>query len=96
LRLLFFSEPDGRIRWYFSTVAGGGEGFRLRVDVGVLGQSQTYHDTVRGGPFLAGLGGGLVVKLLRRWHWTVDTQVLVGFPSVSAVLDLTTGIRWMH
>jgi hypothetical protein len=102
VRLLFFSEPDGRLRWYFSTVAGGGEGFRLRVSVGVIDQETTkptgksVYDTVQGGPFVAGLGGGMVYRLTRRWHWTIDTQVLVGIPKPSTVLDLSTGIRWMH
>lgn len=101
LKLLFFTERAGRFRGYFSTVAGGGEGFRLRVNASILDPSGnptggTVHDTVQGGPAVAGLGGGLMVKLTRRWHWTLDSQVLVGIPKPSTVLDFTTGIRWMH
>jgi hypothetical protein len=101
LRLLFFTEPEGKVRWYFATAAGGGEGFRLRVNAAVLNDKadatgQTVHDTVQGGPFVAGLGGGMIYKISRRWHWTLDTQVLVGIPKPSSVLDLTTGLRWMH
>ena len=81
--------------------AGGGEGFRLRVNAGVLTDAgnptgNTVHDTVQGGPFVVGLGGGMAYRLTRRWHWTLDTQVLVGIPKASSVLDLTTGVRWMH
>ncbi len=117
VRALFFTEagfvssgnetdiPEkserSRIRWYFALAAGGGEGFRLRVQAGVKDQqgnplNVTVPDEVRGGPFVAGLGGGMVYKITRRWHWTLDTQVLVGIPNYSSVLDLTTGVRWMH
>jgi hypothetical protein len=37
----------------------------------------------------------MLYKLNRRWRWTVDTQALLGFTHYSAVLDLTTGLRWM-
>lgn len=101
LRFLFFTEPEGRVRWYFSTAMGGGEGVRLRVNAAVNDDrgnptGVTVNDTVRGGPFLVGLGGGMAYKITRRWHWTVDTQVLVGIPKPSSVIDLTTGVRWMH
>ncbi|MGD0837637.1 MAG: tetratricopeptide repeat protein [Polyangia bacterium] len=100
VKLLFFTEREGRIRWYFSTVAGGGEGFRLRVTDSihdVYGNLKgSVNDTVQGGPGVAGLGGGLVVKLVRRWHFTLDAQALVGIPKPSTVLDLNAGIRWMH
>lgn len=101
LRLLFFSERDGKVRWYFATAAGGGEGIRLRVNATVSDPTTdnpigTVYDSVRGGPFLAGLGGGMAYKLTRRWYWTIDSQVLVGIPHPSSVLDLSTGVRWMH
>jgi hypothetical protein len=101
LRFLFFTEPDGKVRWYFSTAVGGGEGIRLRVNAAVNDDrgnptGVTVSDTVQGGPFLVGLGGGMAYKVSRRWYWTVDTQVLVGIPKPSSVIDLTTGLRWMH
>jgi hypothetical protein len=103
LRALFFTDGDTKIRWYFATAAGWGDAFRLQVEA----KSQTYDqngqlsgvipfkDTVKGGPWAAGIGGGMLYKLNRRWRWTVDTQALVGFTNYSAVLDLTTGLRWM-
>jgi hypothetical protein len=103
LRLLFFTDGDEKIRWYFATAAGWGDAFRLQVEA----QSQVldkngnvttvipFNDTVKGGPWTVGIGGGMLYKLNRRWRWTVDTQALLGFTHYSAVLDLTTGLRWM-
>jgi len=99
LRLLFFTEDEGKVRWYFATTVGAGEGFRFQVNAAVGDSSGkptgiTVKDTVRGGPYVAGMGGGMLYKLTRHWRWTVDTQVLVGFGNVSGVLDLTTGARY--
>ncbi len=103
LRLLFFTDGDEKMRWYFATAAGWGDAFRLQVEA----QSQVldkngnvtsvipFKDTVKGGPWAAGIGGGMLYKLNRRWRWTVDTQALLGFTHYSAVLDLTTGLRLM-
>ena len=100
LRVLFFTEDSGKLRWYFATGAGWGEGFRMQVTASVKDktgvQIGTVKDTVRGGPFVAGIGGGMVLKLTRHWRWTVDMQALLGFTDISAVLDLTTGARWEY
>jgi len=103
LRLLFFTEGDEKIRWYFATAAGWGDAFRLQVGAqsqvvdqnGNIARVIPFKDTVKGGPWAAGIGGGMLYKLSRRWRWTVDTQALLGFTNYSAVLDLTTGLRWM-
>ena len=100
LRLLFFSEDEGKVRWYFAGAVGAGDGFRFQVEATVLGQGtgvptgQTAKDTVRGGPFVAGIGGGMLYKLSRHWRWTVDTQALIGFTNISAVLDISSGGRY--
>jgi hypothetical protein len=102
LRFLFFTEPSGKVRWYYAISAGGGEGFRLRVNATVNDErgnptGVTVQDTVRGGPYVVSpLGGGMTYRITKRLHWTVDTQLLFGIPKYSTVLDLTTGIRWMH
>jgi hypothetical protein len=36
----------------------------------------------------------MLYKIGRRWRLTLDTQVLVGIPKTSVVLDLTGGVRW--
>ncbi len=103
LRALFFTDGDEKIRWYFAAAAGWGDAFRLQVDAqaqqvdqnGQAGGSIPFKDTVKGGPWAVGIGGGMLYKLNRRWRWTVDTQALLGFTQTSAVLDLTTGLRWM-
>ena len=101
LRMLFFTEDTGKLRWYFALAAGGGEGFRLQVTADVRDSNgnptgQKVKDTVLGGPILAGIGTGMQLKLTRHFRWIVDTQFLLGIPHTSAVLDLTTGIRWQH
>jgi hypothetical protein len=103
LRLLFFTDGDEKIRWYFAAAAGWGDAFRLQVNAqtqkldkdGNVVAVLPFKDTVKGGPWAAGIGGGMLYKLNRRWRWTVDTQALLGFTNYSAVLDLTTGLRWM-
>jgi hypothetical protein len=98
LRLLFFTEDNGKVRWYFACAAGAGDGFRFQVEAQVLNSSGnptgTVKDTVRGGPYVVGVGDGLIFKLGRHWRWTVDEQALVGFGNVSVVFDLTTGARY--
>jgi hypothetical protein len=103
LRVLFFTDGDEKIRWYFATAAGWGDAFRLQVNAqsqrvdqnGQFAGEIPFKDTVKGGPWAVGIGGGMLYKLNRRWRWTVDTQALLGFTHYSAVLDLTTGLRWM-
>jgi hypothetical protein len=99
VRLLFFSDDDGKVRWYFAGVVGAGEGFRFSVAAQVSNPDgtptgTTVKDTVRGGPYVAGVGGGMLYKLSRHWRGSVETQGLVGFSHVSAVLDLTVGTRY--
>jgi len=99
LRILFFTEDEGKVRWYFAGTVGAGEGFRFQVNASVGDANgkptgMTVKDTVRGGPYVAGIGGGMLYKLTRHWRWTVDTQLLIGFSHVSGVLDLSTGGRY--
>ena len=99
LRILFFTEDEGKVRWYFAGTVGAGEGFRFQVAAAVANPDGTpsgitVKDTVRGGPYVAGIGGGMLYKVTRHWRWTVDTQVLVGFTNYSGVLDLSTGARY--
>jgi hypothetical protein len=101
LRILFFSEDEGKFRWYFAGAVGAGEGFRFQLNATVVDVKQdgtttshTTKDTIRGGPYVTGIGGGMLYKLNRHWRWTLDTQVLVGFTNVSGVLDLSSGLRY--
>jgi hypothetical protein len=99
LRILFFSEEEGKFRWYFAGAVGAGEGFRFQVKATVADPNTgdpigTTKDTIRGGPYVTGIGGGMLYKLNRHWRWTIDTQFLVGFTNVSGVLDLSSGLRY--
>lgn len=90
-RALFF-DSAGSKRFYGALAFGGGEGFRLVVKpTRINGTSAT--DTVRGGPLVAGVGGGFSLDLGETFAWLIETNFLTGFPSFSAVLDVNTGLR---
>jgi hypothetical protein len=90
-RLLLFTKQQ-RLRFYGTFMAGGGEGFRF-----VLYPDMTrpdYKDTVRGGPGLAGLGGGLNFEMTPGTSFVVEANVLAGFPIFSVVGDLNLAIQF--
>jgi hypothetical protein len=91
VRLLFFGGED-RARFYGSVAAGGGEGFRLRVQASTT-DGAVVNDTVKGGPILAGAGGGFSYAFGDTWSWMLESNVLAGFPTFSAVVDINTGLR---
>ena len=90
-RLLFYTKQS-RLRFYGSFMAGGGEGFRF-----VLYPDNSrpdYKDTVRGGPYLAGLGGGLYYEISQGVSFVTEINVLAGFPIVSGVGDLNLALQF--
>lgn len=90
-RALFFTTAS-RARLYSALSFGGGDGFRLLVKARTA-DKKTVEDTVRGGPLLAGAGGGFSYALADRFTWIVEANLLIGMPIVSMVLDLNTGLR---
>jgi len=48
---------------------------------------------VRGGPYLAGVGGGLYVELSHSISFITELNGLAGFPIFSAVADLNLGFQ---
>jgi hypothetical protein len=90
LRALFYTKQS-RVRFYGSLMAGGGEGFRFVLYPDA--NRTDYGDTVRGGPFLAGLGGGLYVEISHRFSFITELNGLAGFPIFSAVADLNLGFQ---
>ncbi len=88
--LFFFGEGPGR--FYAAAAAGGGEGFRLVIKADTTAGRQVT-DTVRGGPLLAGGGGGFAYAFGDTWSWMIETNLLAGFPDFSTVLDVNTGVR---
>ena len=94
-RLLYFTNGE-TVRFYGGAVLGGGNGFRLQVS-GLhtdITDDHTVSDTVRGGPVVFGVGGGMSVSLSDSWSWILETNILAGAPNFSMVVDLNTGVRF--
>jgi hypothetical protein len=88
-----YTFGDGRLQPMATACIGGGDGFRLRVpnDRGV---ELVRSDTVRGGPLVAGAGGGVVYNITQRLAWPSEARVLLGFPVVGALFEIGTGIAY--
>ena len=84
---------EGPFHAIVTACVGGGKdgGFRLVVPADNKADLPR-SDTVRGGPFLVGAGGGLVYHFSRRVSLPLELRALVGFPTVAAVLELGTGV----
>jgi hypothetical protein len=90
-RLLAYTKQS-RLRFYGALNVGGGEGFRF-----VLYPDKTrpdFKDTVRGGPFLVGLGGGLYYEISHGVSFVTEINALAGLPIFSAVGDLNLAIQF--
>jgi hypothetical protein len=93
-RLLYLTNGP-LVRFYGGPVLGGGQGFRLFVSgLKWKGHSGTVADTVRGGWFLFGAAGGLALRLSESWSAYAETNILVGEPSFSMVVDFNAGVRF--
>jgi len=53
-----------------------------------------FKDTVRGGPVLAGVGGGFLYEISKGVSWVAEVNVLAGFPHFAAIADLNTGFQF--
>ena len=56
-------------------------------------QYPNFKDTVRGGPVLAGAGGGFLYEISKGVSWMAEINLLAGFPHFAAVGDLNTGFQ---
>jgi hypothetical protein len=89
-RLLMFTRQQ-QVRFYGSLMAGGGEGFRFTL---FPDQARTdFKDTVRGGPLLAGVGGGLYYEMSSPLSLVLEVNGLAGFPTVSFVADFNVALQ---
>jgi hypothetical protein len=83
---------DGNVRGFGSVAMGGGDGFRLKVPPDRQ-RDLVRSDTVRGGPFLAGAGGGVIYHFNPHVAWPTELRALAGFPDVALSVELTSGIE---
>jgi hypothetical protein len=85
-RALFFTKQS-QTRFYGSLMAGGGEGIRFVANTDD-GNGNTYRDTVRGGPGLAGAGGGVYYELSKPVSLVAELNLLAGVPNFSLSADI--------
>ncbi|MEA2701070.1 MAG: hypothetical protein QOI66_5341 [Myxococcales bacterium] len=89
-RLLWFTGQR-RIRFYGAAMAGGGEGFRLVIYPDA--KDPNFKDTVRGGPWIAGLGMGVTAEVGSSLSLVLEINELVGLPIFSTVTDAHAGFQ---
>jgi hypothetical protein len=86
----FFGRGSGQP--FLTGTVGAGDGFRLVVpphpEIGV-----GRNDTIRGGPLVLGPGAGYLYQFTSHFAWSVELRGLVGFPSVAALAELSTGAQ---
>jgi hypothetical protein len=82
------------VRFYGAGILGGGEGFRLYLEnLKRTNNRSDVNDTVRGGPVVVGVGGGMAVGLSDSWNVFLEVNGLAGIPAISAVADINLGVR---
>jgi hypothetical protein len=92
-RLLYFTNGE-TVRFYGGPILGGGNGFRLQVrNIDTTITAKPVSDTVRGGPFIFGAGGGIAVGISDSWSLIGELNFLAGAPDFSVVVDLNLGVR---
>ncbi len=88
-----YTFSDKKLQPLATACIGGGDGFRLRVpnDRGV---ELVRSDTVRGGPLVAGVGGGIIYNFNQRMALPAEARLLVGFPSSAIVMEIGTSFAY--
>jgi hypothetical protein len=93
LAKFFAFTKQSQVRFFGTAMAGGGEGFRFLV-VPAPDTLPNFKDTVRGGPIVGGLGGGVYYETSKTVSIVVEVDVLAGFPLIGAVVDGTLGFQF--
>jgi hypothetical protein len=98
-KLLFYTKQN-QLRFFGSLLAGGGEGFRFVV-YPASGQApvngydfSSFKDTVLGGPFVAGAGGGVYYELAKSVSAVGEIHALAGLPTFSVVVDFNAALQF--
>ncbi len=84
---------EDRLQGLVSACVGGGDGFRLRVPAD-RSVELVRSDTVRGGPLLFGVGGGVVYNFTNRISWPTEVRTIIGFPSSAVAFELGSGVAF--
>jgi len=94
VKLMRYTKQS-QLRFFGTVLAGGGEGFRFIVKPGSgitdpndpLYSVRDFTDTVKAGPLIAGLGGGLYFEATKRAAIVTEVHALAGFPTFGFVVD---------
>jgi hypothetical protein len=97
LAKLTYYLGGGNVQGFIQGMAGGGEGVRLVVPPRPTPSDPNtdlpQNDSIRGGPFLAGAGGGLIIHFSRHFAYLLELRGLAGFSSFAAIADAGMGIQ---
>jgi hypothetical protein len=89
-RALFYTRQQ-QVRFFGSVMAGGGEGVRFVLYPDA--NNPSFRDTVRAGPLLAGVGGGIYYEASRPVSLVLEVNGLAGFPNFSVVADANVSLQ---
>jgi len=87
---------QSQVRFFGTAMVGGGEGFRFIVvpDPNNELMAGDFRDTVRGGPIVAGAGGGVYYEASKLISIVPEVDLLAGFPLFGVVLDATLNFQF--
>jgi hypothetical protein len=94
LKLIYYTQQS-QVRFFGAAIVGGGEGARFVVypAEGSGAPYSDFQDTVRAGPVLAGLGGGLYFEMSKAVSLVLEIDGLAGFPQFGFVGDGILGLQ---
>jgi hypothetical protein len=85
--------PREGAQFYLGGLVGGGQGFRFKIDA-QPGSNLVASDTVRGGMFVVGPVGGLILPIADRLSLEVEARILGGLPDKAVVGELNIGAQF--
>ena len=88
-----YTFGDRKLQPLATACIGGGDGFRLRV-ANDRSIDLARSDTVRGGPLVAGAGGGIIYNFSQRLAIPAEARVLLGFPSSAVAVEVGTSVAY--
>ena len=100
VKLMRYTKQS-QLRFFGTVLAGGGEGFRFVVKPGAgitdpndpLYSVRDFTDTVKAGPLIAGVGGGLYFEASKRASIVAEVHGLAGFPTFASSSTETSRYR---